>query len=238
LKRALVVLGAIFAIIGIFLFIFSTLPIPDSTEWFNQSFTVPENGHYYVRGDFYSSTIFLKISFDITQGGALDFIVTDETEYMKYNSSLSYNYYEAPSALNVTRLDRSWMPPTYKTIYFVWDNTGSYEAKSISALFQLEYSHAILPPIITVLGVLLLFGGLSTISLGYRFPSPDSSRKTIVVGYVFATLGGLIGIFMGVSLWANRENMENKFHGKVITAIGIVAIVMYILLCIIAIQLW
>ena len=237
MKRALVVLGAIFAIIGIFLCIFTVLPVPDSTDWFNQSFTVPEYGHYYVYGDFFSSTIFLKIGFDITQGGALDFIVTDETEYMKYNSSLSYNYYEVPSALSVTRLDRSWMPPTYKTIYFVWDNTGSYEAKSISALFQLEYSHAILPPIITVLGVLLLFGGLSTLSLGYRFPSPDSSRKTIIVGYVFATLGGIIGIIKGLDLM-KKENVEDKFHGKVITAIGIVAIVMYILLYIIAIQLW
>ena len=238
MRRALVVLGAVFAIIGSILCVFTVLPVSDSSDWFNQSFIVPEYGYYYVRGDFYSLDAILKIGFDVTQGGAVDFMVMDETEFMKYNSSLTYNYYQAPSAPSVTRLDTSWNPPPYKTIFFVWDNTGSYETKSISALFQLEYSHAILSPIITVLGLVFLFGGLSTVSLGYRFPSPDSSRITIIVGYVFAALGGLIGIFMGVSLWVDRENLEDKFHGKVIMAIGIVAIIMYVLLYVIAIQLW
>jgi hypothetical protein len=228
LKRALVVLGAVFAIIGIFLCVFSILPVSDSTDWFDQSFIVPEYGHCYLRGDFYSLEVNLKISFDTTQG-AVNFYVMDETEYIKYNSSLTFNYYQAPSAPSVTQMDKSWIPPTDKTIYFVWDNTGSYETKSVSALFQLEYSHPILSPVITSLGLLILFGGLSTMSLGYRFPSPDSSRITIIVGYIFASLGGLIGIFIGADL-SNKQNLEDKLHGKIITTLGVIATIIYLLL--------
>ena len=60
------------------------------------------------------------------------------------------------------------------------------------------------------------------IGLGYRFPSPDSSRTTIMVGYAFAALGGIIGAIIGGYLM-HKDNLEDKFHGKVIFAIVFVA---------------
>jgi hypothetical protein len=227
LKRALVALGAVFAIIGIFLCVFSILPVSDSSDWFNQSFVVPEYGHYYVSGEFYSLEVNLKISFD--SQGAVNFYVMDQTDYLKYNSSLPFNYYQAPSAPSVTQMDKSWTPPTDRTLYFVWENTDLFETKSVSALFQLEYSHAILSPLFTTLGLVFLFLGLSTISLGYRFPPPDSSRTTIIVGYIFASLGGLIGIFIGADL-SSKQNLEDKSHGKKITTLGIIATIIYLML--------
>ena len=237
LKRVLVVLGVVFEIVGVLLCAFAILPVPVSTDWYRNSFVVPEYGHFYVRGDFLASNLILKISFGVTEGGPLDFLVMDEMQYMQFNSSLEYNYYEGPSALSVAEFDTSWTIPAYRSIFFVWNNRNSFEPKSVSALFQVEYSHAVLPPLITVLGVLLLFGGLSSMSLAYRFPSPVSSRKRILVGYVFASLGGVVGIIVGAYLM-RKENLENKFHGKVMIAIGIAAITMDILLYMIAVQAW
>ena len=228
MKRALVGGGAVFAIVGIILCVFTFIPISDSSDWFNQSFVVPEYGHYYVSGEFYSLEVNLKISFDTNQG-AVNFYVMDETDYMKYNSSSLFNYYQAPSAPSVTQMDKSWTPPTDRTLYFVWENTDLFQTKSVSALFQLEYSHTLLSPLITVLGFLLLFGGLSIISLGHRFPPRDSSRFTIISGYVFASMGGFIGILIGAGLEA-KQNLEEKWHGKIIVTIGIIATIMYVLL--------
>ena len=231
MKRVLVLLGAVFAIIGSFLFVFTFFPVSDASDWLNQSFVVPEQGHYFVHGDFYSLDVILKINFETTQGGAVDFYVMDEAEYLNFDMGLAYNYYQVPSASNVTMLNTSWTLPNYKTIYFVWDNPDLFETRTVSAVFQFEYSHAILlSPLITGIGLLLLFGGLSTICLGYRFPSPHSFRIKIIVGYFFASFGGLIGLFIGADLLSTRENAEAKFHGKIQTAISVVATVCYFLL--------
>ncbi len=85
-----------------------------------------------------------------------------------------------------------------------------------------------MPPIVSVLGMVFLFGGLSTIGYGVRPPTESSSNKTIIIGYVFVTMGGIIGILIGAGL-AKKENKEDKFHGKMILAIGIVSTVAFFL---------
>lgn len=231
MKRALVLLGAVFAITGITLCVLTFLPVSGSYNWFNQSFVVPENSHYYVPNSgtygLFDVTL-ITISFETTQGGDVDFYIMNEAEYNKFSSGLSFNYIQ--SAPNVTRMEETWDPPEHTNLYFVWDNTDLFETKSVSALFRLEYNVAVISPTIATLGLVSLFGGLTIISLGYRFPSPDSSRTKIIAGYVFAALGGVIGFFTGLFLWdgGDTPNVEDKFHGKVIMAIGIVTIATYV----------
>ncbi len=55
------------------------------------------------------------------------------------------------------------------------------------------------------------------------------SRVVVVLGYIFAISGGLIGLFIGWHLYT-RENPTAKFHGRNITFIAIISIIIGLVL--------
>lgn len=75
---------------------------------------------------------------------------------------------------------------------------------------------------------------------------PEENQKPwIIAGYIFAILGGLLGIFIGYSLWTSKKSLPNgqrvysyngkdRMHGKTIFYIGLILLPLYIFLRIIA----
>lgn len=74
---------------------------------------------------------------------------------------------------------------------------------------------------------------------------PESNQNSLVgLGYLLAFLGGIIGIFIGYSLWNQKKNLpsgekvytykeEDRQHGKNIFFIGIFVLILFLLLQII-----
>lgn len=74
---------------------------------------------------------------------------------------------------------------------------------------------------------------------------PEENQKSwIIAGYVFAILGGLLGIFIGYSLWTSKKSLPNgqrvysynekdRTQGKTIFYIGLIMIIFYFILKII-----
>ena len=70
---------------------------------------------------------------------------------------------------------------------------------------------------------------------------PEENQKSwIVAGYIFATLGGLLGIFIGYSLWTSKKSLPNgqkvysynekdRTHGKNIFYIGLITLPFYVI---------
>ena len=75
---------------------------------------------------------------------------------------------------------------------------------------------------------------------------PEENQKSwIIAGYVFAILGGLLGIFIGYSLWTSKKSLPNgqrvysynekdRAQGKTIFYIGLIMIIFYMILKIIS----
>ncbi|MBF6640108.1 hypothetical protein IVB69_01315 [Flavobacterium sp. J49] len=75
---------------------------------------------------------------------------------------------------------------------------------------------------------------------------PEENQKPwIIAGYIFAILGGLLGIFIGYSLWTSKKSLPNgqkvysynekdRVHGKNIFYIGLILLTFYIILRVIA----
>lgn len=75
---------------------------------------------------------------------------------------------------------------------------------------------------------------------------PEKNQKPwIISGYIFAILGGLLGILIGYSLWTSKKSLPNgqkvysysekdRVHGKYIFFIGLMFLPMYIIIRIIA----
>lgn len=224
----LLTIGTIITVVGIIFSIIPAISVSNSNSWFNQSFIVPEGGYYYVYGTFQSPNETLHIDFEVTQNNVVDFWVMDYSEFLKFNSSQPYNYYQIPSAPSISGKEAHWTPPSGKLLYFVWDNSQSITPKPVSAQFTVNYNKPLLSPLISVLGLFLLFSGLGVGCLGLRPLTLTQSKGEIIAGYVFAALGGLIGIAIGVKLFA-KQDLDDKFHGKIITTLGIVAIITYTL---------
>ncbi|MDH5482570.1 MAG: hypothetical protein OEY22_06820 [Candidatus Bathyarchaeota archaeon] len=227
MKHNLIILGIILTMIGAALFILSYVPIKHSSTLANESFEIPSFEWYYYSGIFLPNTP-LHIIFEV-QLGSLDFIVFNETNLIKWNASQPYEHYSEPSRPNASYSDIIWVPPANTRIYFVWDNSYSSLSKIVFTLVYVEYIEPLLPPLMSVSGIFLLFAGLSTIGYGSRPPTPNSSQKTIILGYIFAALGGLVGLLFGIELTISK-NDESKHHGKVIATIGATATIVYVLL--------
>jgi hypothetical protein len=67
----------------------------------------------------------------------------------------------------------------------------------------------------------------------------EGSRVWTTVGYILAFLGGIIGIAIGIALWTTKRTLptgervyvytdRDRRHGRVITVIGIVMVIIYI----------
>lgn len=56
-----------------------------------------------------------------------------------------------------------------------------------------------------------------------------TSRTTVFVGYVFAVLGGIIGLLIASDL-IKKSDEDYRFHGKAILIISLVAIMSYLAL--------
>lgn len=223
---ALVGIGLVIIVFGLVLIVVPYLTVLGSTMWLNETFSVPQFNYYYYYGTF-RSKVTLHITFEVVSGGdrILDFRVIDEANFQKMSANEPFEYYPRPSRESISQMELDWVPPSEERIYFMWDNTRGFESKLVSANFSYRTSVSIY----TYLGVLLLFGGLATSGYGNNQPAPSSSRKSIVLGYFLATLGGLIGLIIGITL-ARRENPEDKLHGKIILVLGVFATIAYILL--------
>lgn len=62
-----------------------------------------------------------------------------------------------------------------------------------------------------------------------KIPDPAESKKPstilVILGYIFAILGGLIGIVIGLYLYT-RDNSEAKFHGRNMLVIAAIIIIL------------
>ena len=228
-NRPLLILSMILLIIGVTLSVASAIPTTDSTVWFDQSFQVQGLGYCSVWATFYdfSSDDMLNIHFDLSGEGVVNFYVMTEADFTKYESGQTFEYYTAPSAESVAVKNTYWSPPNNQMIYFVWDNSDSFSSQTIDAIIKIEDQIQLFSPIISFIGHLILFCGLSLTCIGYRPPTADSSRSKIIAGYVFAVLGGVIGLIIGIELFEKRKE-EDKSHGKNILAIGGLAILLYL----------
>lgn len=219
------IIGVVLIIIGISLNIVLAIPTTQSEVWLDQTFQVESFSYYYVYGDFSSADGVMHIYFDLTGEGAVDFWVMDWVEFQKFCLGEEFTYFVNPSASSVSTKDVRWTP--LSTIYFVWDNSYSVDSDTVYALFKLEYQGSMISPLAGFLGLPLLLVGLSLLGLGYRPLTTNASRSKVIAGYVFAVLGGLIGLILGIELIETR-NEEDKFHGKTILAIGVLALILYL----------
>lgn len=76
---------------------------------------------------------------------------------------------------------------------------------------------------------------------------PEENQKPwVIAGYIFAILGGLLGVFIGYSLWTSKKSLPNgtkvfsyneqdRIHGKNIFYIGLVLLIFYLIMRIISI---
>ncbi|WP_417942999.1 hypothetical protein [Flavobacterium sp. RS13.1] len=75
---------------------------------------------------------------------------------------------------------------------------------------------------------------------------PEENQKSwIIAGYVFAVLGGFLGILIGYSLWTSKKSLPNgqkvysydekdRVHGKNIFYIGLIILPFYVIIRILA----
>jgi hypothetical protein len=220
----------ILVIVGVMLAVLPYVKVPDSHVWLYESFVTPSGGHYYyttITSPSFPSGVPLRINFNVAESKSIDFYVMNELNYQKMNSSQTFQYYVEPSRTSISSIDLKWVPPTTEKIYFVWSNLYSLDSKLVSAYFR--FDGTLLPPSASIFGFLFLFGGFGTISYGFHPPTSASSPALIKTGYVFATLGGIIGLIIGSKL-AKKENSDDKVHGKAIMTIGLVSTIVYLLL--------
>lgn len=212
----------------------SALPINNNkVEWLNQAFTVEGYSYYYASGQF-PSGLTLDMSFTVN-GAPLDFIGLTALNFENYKENKEYNLISSISAPSVSSYHKSWVPSSasvsyypeeYNTVYYVWDNSQSSEAKNVTALFTYENKTTILPPLATTFGLLLFFSGFAFFGYGTKPLLPVNSKKQILIGYLFAVLGGFIGLLIGYGLMRSTDEV-NKFHGKVILAIAVIALIAF-----------
>ncbi len=169
-KRLFLLGGVILLVFGTSLTVVSAVPVPNSTKWFSQTLQVQGFGYYTQWGNFqdFLSNDLLHISFDVSGGGNIDFWAMNETNFVRFSSGQTYEYYPGPSAPGVTSRDVDWTPPTNQKVYFVWDNAKSLNTQTIQATITIEYQRQLLPTTTIVFGLLLLFTGLAFLGLGFR----------------------------------------------------------------------
>ncbi len=153
----------------------------------------------------------------------------DEDNFKKFEQNQQYIIDESVSARGVISKDVNWIPPIGKTMYLVWENSLSDVDKTVSTLITYQITRASLPPFVVNSGLITVFSGLVFVVFGFQQFTPDCSKKTIIVGYIFAVLGGFIAIGLG-KLLQNKEDKTDKFHGKAIVTIGIVATITFMVL--------
>jgi hypothetical protein len=194
LRRDLVAVGVVLAIVGIIIVLLGVVKVPYTTYglaeveksdvWLNESFTVSALAHKYYSGSF-SSGITLHITFQVS--GDIDFRVMDEVNYWKMNAGSAYEYYSGPSRSRVTSVNIDWTPPSGQKIYFVWDNSFSwFTSKSVSAYFYYTWTELenqstttdtpLLPTGLSYFGVLLLLGGLAMVGYGFISKQPTQTQ--------------------------------------------------------------
>jgi len=226
MQKVIVALGSILAIIGVVLAIATVVPIQHSYIWLNESFVIPESGYYTYSGTF-PRPITLHITFSVTYGGdrSVDFLVMSWQDFQKFNASEAYEYYINPSRESISSMDTRWiLPSSLFSTHFVWDNQDSFESKTVTALFTVEYVGSFLPRLALLAGLLFFFGGLATTGYGMHPPTKSLAQQTlIIVGYILAASGGIFGLVIGLKL-VRKENDEDKFHGKWMTIIALIAI--------------
>jgi hypothetical protein len=193
LRRDLVSVGVVLAIIGVVILLLGIVKVPytssdlveveKSHDWLNESFTVSALSRHNYYGTF-SSGVTLHITF---HSGDIDFRVMDEVNYWKMVAGQAYEYYTTPSRSRVTSVNIQWTPPSGQRVYFVWDNTFSwFTSKSVSAYFYYTWTELenqttttnipLLPTWLSYFGVLLLLGGLAIVGYGFVSKLPAQTQ--------------------------------------------------------------
>ena len=204
--------------------------IPKEEELYDRSFVITPNAHYYQAFRF-SPNMKLNVNFEVDDG-AVDFIVMDEKDFKNYEASgtAQYTGISSPSVTSVVTMWKT--PPIESQIFFVWNNDGSSD-KTVNAIFTIHKTT--LSPGVTVLAFLSFFTGIAAFSFALRGFTPECSRSVrahIIVSYIFAVLGGLIGILLGSMLLERKDTVDElhgteRFYGKVIIAISITALLVF-----------
>jgi hypothetical protein len=230
MNRSLGLLGITMILLGVLVSIISEIPQNEVT--FDKSFVVTPNAHYY-QGFRFSPNVTLNINFQV-EGGAVDFIVLDYEEFKQYEANGGvWTQFTGISSPSVTNFESTWKTPSQEShIVFVWNNVGSLD-KTVNAIFTINKTT--LPAGVTVLSFLSLFIGIAVLSFSIRGLTPECSRSVrahIAGGYIFAILGGLVGVLLGTMLLFRKDSNDQlhgteRFYGKIIIAIGVSAFLVY-----------
>jgi hypothetical protein len=213
---------------------------PVDKDLYNQQFVVKAGHYYYFEARFPSNPV-LTVDFFV-EGGGIDFIVMDKLPFGEFKSNMkssTYHYdyndlilYGEISGPNVTVLEKTWTPPDDTPKYFVWFNDDLIHDRTVDV--KMTYNEPIMPHVTRTVALAAFFSGLVLLVLGFRQLTLEWSKTWIVLGYVFAVLGGLLGILIGLGLITKKDSLNElhgteRFHGKLMLLIGSIAIVSYIL---------
>ena len=229
MKRSLAIIAIAMILFGALTAIISE--IPKEEVLYDRSFVVIPNAHYYQAFRF-SPNVKLDINFEVN-GGAVDFMVLEDEEFKNYEASKGYTQYTGISSPSVTSVVTTWKtPPNESHIYFVWNNDDSSD-KTVDVIFTIH--ETTLSSTVTVLGFFSFFAGIAVFSFAVRGFTPECSRSVrahIMVSYIFAVLGGLIGLLLGAMLLVRKDTVDQlhgteRFYGKVIIAISITALLVF-----------
>ncbi len=156
--RVLLVLGIVFAIVGVGLLIASYVPIPKTVmrpvevptttmvytiireTWLDETFVVRPGAATAYCNSFPSGTK-LYINVNVLSGGNrdIDFYVMDESEWRVFKAGGTFYYYVEPSRTRITSFSIVWEPPSNKEICFVFSNSFSIiTSKTVKATIEYE----------------------------------------------------------------------------------------------------
>jgi len=234
MKRSIVLLGIVMVFLGVLVSIISEIPKED--DILDRSFVVTPNAHYY-QGFRFVPDVKLSISFQV-EGGAVDFIVLNDQEFKDYEANGGvYTQYTGISSPSVTSVATTWKTPSNEShIVFVWNNDGSSD-KTVNATITIHKTT--LSSRVTILSFFSFFAGIAVLSFSVRGFTPECSRSVrahIIVSFIFAVLGGIVGVFLGAMLLFTKDTADQlhgteRFYGKIIIAIGTAALLLYAIYC-------
>ena len=225
------VLGSLLVIFGFFSIIVSFVPTVSSEIWLNESFSVPafDYYYYYCEYPFFPSGINLHMVFNVptSSDNHFSFFVMDEDNFQKMELYQPFaSYYQRDRILSI---NTDITPPANEKIYFVWDNTLGLIDKTVSANFTMDSVSTLIPSGLVFFSFIFIFSGFAL--LGYGKKPVDEVPVTFKtkIGYALAVMGGFLGFFIGIGLYSSKDSNE-KYHGKIIVSIGLIATIVYIVI--------
>ncbi len=229
--KRIIDLGIVFVIFGFGLIIASFIPTVSSEIWLNESFSVPALNYYYYYADYpyFSSGINLHMSFSVSASSdnEFSFFILDENNFQKMEMAQTFDSYFARD--RILSLNADITPPDNEKVYFVWDNSFGYTDRIVTANFSMEVPGNYIPSELSFFSFIFIFSGFALIGYGKRPVDEVPDSTSTKIGYILAVLGGVIGVIIGIGLLLGK-NPNEKYHGKIITVIGLASIFVYIVI--------